>query len=95
MGIFEQGSLYKSDALNYSRYNLRSNVNTTFEEIGLRVGLNVNGSLEKKKYPAFSANSIWDHLNAKSPLDLAYNPDGTLSSILRSPFNGNAQGLRL
>ena len=86
LGIFEQGSLYKSDALNYSRYNLRSNVNTTFEEIGLRVGLNVIGSLEKKKYPAFSANSIWDHLNAKSPLDLAYNPDGTLSSISDHPL---------
>lgn len=86
LGMFEQGSLYKSDALNYSRYNLRSNVNTTFEEIGLKVGLNVNGSLEKKEYPAFSANSIWDHLNAKSPLDLAYNPDGTLSSITDHPL---------
>lgn len=86
LGMFEQGSLYKSDALNYSRYNLRSNVNTTFEEIGLKVGLNVNGSLEKKEYPAFSANNIWDHLNAKSPLDLAYNPDGTLSSISDHPL---------
>lgn len=58
LGMFEQGSIYTSDALNYSRYNLRSNVNTTFEEIGLKVGLNINGAMEKKKWPAFSANSI-------------------------------------
>lgn len=48
LGTFEQGSLYKSDALNYSRYNLRSNVNTTFEEIGLKVAVNINAAYEKR-----------------------------------------------
>ena len=84
--MFEQGSLYTSDALNYSRYTLRSNVNTTFEEIGLKVGLNVNGAMEKKKYPSFSANSIWEHLNSKNPTDIAFNPDGTLNSISDNPM---------
>lgn len=51
LGAFNQGSLYTSDALNYKRYNVRSNVNTTFEEIGLKVALNINASMEKKKYP--------------------------------------------
>lgn len=86
LGMFEQGSLYTSDALNYSRYTLRSNVNTTFEEIGLKVGLNVNGAMEKKKYPGFSANSIWEHLNSKNPTDIAFNPDGTLNSISDNPM---------
>ena len=86
LGLFDQGSLYTSDALNYSRYNLRSNVNTTFEEIGLKVSLNINAAMEKKKYPSFAANSIWDHLNAKSPLDLAYNEDGTLSTVSDNPL---------
>lgn len=86
LGMFEQGSLYTSDALNYSRYTLRSNVNTTFEEIGLKVGLNVNGAMEKKKYPGFSDNSIWEHLNSKNPTDIAFNPDGTLNSISDNPM---------
>lgn len=86
LGTFEQGSIYTSDALNYTRYNLRSNVNTTFEKIGLKVAFNINGSLEKKRFPSFSANSIWDHLNAKSPLDVPFNPDGTLSSITDHPL---------
>ena len=86
LAAFDQGSLYTSDALNYSRYNLRSNVNTTFEEIGLKVALNINAAMEKKKYPSYSANTIWDHLNAKSPLDLAYNEDGTLSTVSDNPL---------
>lgn len=83
---FDQGSLYKSDALHYKRYTLRSNVNTTFDKIGLRVALNINAALEKHQTPSFSSNSIWDHLNAKSPLDLAYNEDGTYSSISDHPL---------
>lgn len=86
LGLFDQGSLYTSNALNYSRYNLRSNVNTTFEEIGLKVSLNINAAMEKKKYPSFKADQIWDHLNAKSPLDLAYNEDGTLSTVSDNPL---------
>ena len=86
LGTFEQGSLYKSDALDYSRYNLRSNVNTTFEEIGLKVAFNINAAYEKKKYPSYSAGAIWDHLNYHKPTELAYNPDGTLSSISDHPL---------
>ena len=86
LGLFDQGSLYTSDALNYSRYNLRSNVNSTFDEIGLKVALNINATYEKRKYPSFSANSIWDHIQSRSPLDLAYNADGTFSTIGDHPL---------
>lgn len=86
LGAFDQGSIYTSDALNYSRYNLRSNVNTTFEEIGLKVSLNVNAAKEKKEYPGYSANSIWDHMNVRTPLEGAYNEDGTLGTVSDNPM---------
>lgn len=86
LGAFQQGSLYVSDALNYERYTVRSNVNTNFDEIGLKVSFNINGALEKKKYPGFSAGTIWDHLRVKNPLEAPYNPDGTLSSISDHPL---------
>jgi len=86
LGVFDQGSIYESDALTFRRYNLRNNVNTTFEDIGLRVALNVNATMEKKKYPSFSAGEIWDHLFSRTPLQPAFNPDGTLSSISDHPL---------
>ncbi len=86
LGMFDQGSLYTSDALNYQRYNLRSNLNTTFEEIGLKVGVNVNAAYEKRKRPQYDNTSIWDHLMNRSPLDLAYNEDGTLATISDNPM---------
>lgn len=86
LGMFDQGSLYTSDALNYSRYNLRSNVNTTFEEIGLKVAANINAAYEKKKYPSFSATDIWGHLQNRTPLEAGYNADGTLSTVSDNPM---------
>lgn len=86
LAAFDQGSLYTSNALNYSRYNLRSNVNTNFDKIGLKVALNINAAMEKRKYPSFSAYEIWDALEGKSPLDLAYNEDGTLSTVSLNPL---------
>lgn len=86
LGVFDQGSLFTSDALNYSRYTLRSNVNTTFEEIGLNVAFNINAALEKRKNPSYSSTSIWSHLNDKSPLELGYNQDGTLSTVSDNPL---------
>lgn len=86
LGYFDQGSLYTSNALNYSRYTLRSNVNTTFEEIGLKVALNINAAYEKKQYPSYSASSIWGHLQLRTPLELAYNADGTLSTVSDNPM---------
>ncbi|MDL2255104.1 TonB-dependent receptor [Parabacteroides sp. OttesenSCG-928-K15] len=80
LGVLDQGSLYSSNALNYNRYTLRSNVNTTFEEIGLRIGFNINGAVDKKEYPAFSSGEIWGHMVYRSPLIPAYNADGTYSS---------------
>lgn len=51
LGMIDQGSLFTSNALDYNRYTIRSNVNTTFDKIGLTVGLNLNGAIEKKTGP--------------------------------------------
>lgn len=80
LGVLDQGSLYASNALNYNRYTLRSNVNTTFEELGLTIGLNVNAAVEKKEYPSYGAGTIWDHLFSRIPLMPAFNADGTYIS---------------
>lgn len=86
LGVLDQGGLYSSNSLNYNRYTLRSNVNTTFDKIGLTIGLNVNGALEKKQYPSFGSGSIWGHLIGKTPLTPAFNADGTYSSATDHPL---------
>ena len=77
LGMLDQGSIYTSNALNYNRYTVRSNVNTTFDKIGLKISLNLNGAYEKKEYPSFSASKIWEDLYNQSPLNPAYNAAGT------------------
>lgn len=86
LGMLNQGSIYTSNALNYDRYTVRSNVNTTFEEIGLKISLNLNGAYEKKEYPSFSAGTIWRDLYNQSPLNPAYNEDGTYAAVTDHPL---------
>ena len=86
LGMLDQGSIYTSDALNYNRYTVRSNINTTFDKIGMKVSLNLNGAYEKKEYPSFSAQKIWEDLYNQSPLNSAYNPDGTYAATTDHPL---------
>lgn len=86
LGVVDQGSLYKSNALTYQRYNVRSNVNTTFDKIGLTVGMNMNATYEKKDNPYVGSYTILEHLMAKLPLLPAYNEDGTYSSVTDHPL---------
>lgn len=86
LGMLNQGSIYTSDALNYDRYTVRSNVNTTFDKIGLKISLNLNGAYEKKEYPSFSSQKIWEDLYNQSPLNPAYNEDGTYTAVTDHPL---------
>ncbi len=66
--------------INYNRMNVRSNLSTDFDKIGLQVGVNINASLEKYKQPYNTMYSIWRAINQNtSPLYRAYNLDGTLA----------------
>lgn len=86
IGMMNQGSLYKTNSLNYDRYTVRSNVNTTLDKIGLTVGMSINGAVEKKHYPSFSAGTIWDHIFSRQPLTPAYNEDGTYRAQTDHPL---------
>lgn len=86
LGMIDQGSLFTSNALDYNRYTIRSNVNTTFDKIGLTVGLNLNGAIEKKNRPYVDSGTIWGHLYSQIALTPAFNEDGTYSSATDHPL---------
>ena len=86
LGYLDQGSIFSSNALNYERYNIRSSVNTTFENIGLKIGLNINAAVEKKDNPSFGSGTIFQHIYGMNPLVPAFNEDGTYSSAADHPL---------
>ncbi len=80
LGYIDQGGILKEDVVNYDRMNIRSNMNTKFESIGLDVGVNVNASIENYQEPSTSMYSIWRTINQQNnPMFRAYNEDGTLA----------------
>ena len=69
LGILDQGSLFKEGHNDkYTRYNLRSNVSTTFDPIGLEVGLNIDGAWERKHPTIKGAYAVWRDINAPNQL---------------------------
>lgn len=80
-GYFDQGSLYKANTLNMKRYNVRTNVNTIFKEIGLNLNLDLNATLQERKYPSIGMGTLWGHLDGCSPLKNPFNPDGTYQAL--------------
>ncbi|WP_052342975.1 SusC/RagA family TonB-linked outer membrane protein [Saccharicrinis fermentans] len=80
LGYVDQGGILKQDVVNYDRFNIRSNVNTTFENIGLEVGINISASIENYEEPSAGMYSIWRAINQNTnPMYRAYNIDGTLA----------------
>ncbi len=80
LGYVDEGSLLKADVVNYNRFNIRSNVTTTFDEIGLEIGVNINASLDKYREPSAGMYGVWRAVNQNTdPLYRAYNLDGTLA----------------
>ncbi|MDO6492396.1 MAG: TonB-dependent receptor [Cellulophaga sp.] len=80
LGYVDQGGILKEDVVNYERFNIRSNLTSNFEKLGLEVGLNVNASLEKYQEPYPGMFSIWRAVNQNtSALYRGYNLDGTLA----------------
>jgi TonB-linked SusC/RagA family outer membrane protein len=80
-GYFDQGSIFKSDKVNMQRYNLKANVTTRFDEIGLKLRLNVNTALNVKNEARDNETNLWGWLEAGGSKSLLrpYNPDGTLA----------------
>lgn len=81
-----QEGITKGTSLNYDRYNYRSNVSSHFNEIGLTVGLNVNGTIRDEKYPGAGAGVIYGRMKDRTPFEKAFNEDGTLSNQFDNPM---------
>ncbi|WP_289038640.1 TonB-dependent receptor [uncultured Zobellia sp.] len=80
MGYIDEGSLLKQDVVNYTRFNVRSNVTTKFDKIGLEVGVNLNSSIENYEEPSAGMFGVWRAVNQNTdPLYRGYNLDGTLA----------------
>ncbi|WP_195715172.1 TonB-dependent receptor [Ancylomarina sp. 16SWW S1-10-2] len=80
LGYIDQGGILKSNTVNYERFNIRSNVTTNFDKIGLEVGVNLNASVKNYEEPSAGMFSIWRAINQNTiPLYRAYNEDGTLA----------------
>jgi TonB-linked SusC/RagA family outer membrane protein len=84
LGYMDQGSIYKQDVNALKRYTARTNLTSHFDEIGLEVGLNINASLQNLREPY---DDQWSSLFfITSPLQAAYNEDGTYASGTLNPL---------
>lgn len=81
-----QKGITKGAPLTYDRYNYRSNVSSHFDEIGLTVGFNINGSMRDEKYPGAGSSTIYSRMKARNPFEKPFNEDGTLSNQFDNPM---------
>lgn len=83
LGILDQKSIYKERHNNhYQRYNVRSNVSTTFAPYGLEVGVNLDGTYAKRTPNPYGQADIWRNLMGyNKAIDRIYNDDGTYSAM--------------
>lgn len=83
LGIMDQKSIYKESHNNhYQRYNIRSNVSTTFDKYGLEVGINLDGTYAKRTPNPYGQEDIWRNLMGyNKTIDRIYNDDGTYTAM--------------
>jgi TonB-linked SusC/RagA family outer membrane protein len=86
MGYLHQGSNYVNNSENFEKFTYRSNVTTTFDNVGLEATLGLNGYYSKLQGPPVDAWEILSHVVNKSPLERARNLDGTIASGVQNPL---------
>lgn len=78
----DQNSIYKSGSHFSQRFNLRSNVETNFESIGLKIVSSVDAYMTYMKQPATVNGGgyylVWSHIQNKKPMEVAKNPMGQI-----------------
>lgn len=89
LGYFDQGGLLKSEAISLDRMNIRSNVTTRVEKVGLELGFNLNASLQNTRHPALGEWTIWNHMARIIPIYKAFNEDGTYAEGVNHPLAQN------
>lgn len=87
MGYVNQGGFWKSNDLNYDRYNLRSNINAQITE-RLKASVKLNGIMDEKNSPQDDAWTIFKALWRAQPNETFYannNPDYLLKTVAEHP----------
>lgn len=85
LGYFNQGSIFKTNADWLHRLNYRANVTSYFKNIGLSVGLDLNGYKQDTRYPSRNAFQIWSHIQDTNPLVQLFNKNGTYGVGVDNP----------
>ncbi|HVI46362.1 MAG TPA: TonB-dependent receptor [Chitinophaga sp.] len=70
-----QDGLYRNSATKYHQYNLRSNIDANITS-NLKVGLDLSGRLEDRKYSNYGSNSIFAEVLSAYPTLPDYYPNG-------------------
>ena len=70
-GYSEQGGFFKSDDLNYNKYNLRSNLNTQITK-NLKASVKLNAILDRRDRPRASTWEIYKTLWRSTPTEPIY-----------------------
>ena len=85
LNYLTQDGINKGDSQKYDRYNYRTNVQGTWDKIGITAGLGANGTYTNEHYPNASAYTIYNRIRDRTPFEKAYNEDGTISNCLDNP----------
>ncbi len=75
LGYLDQDGLYK--ALNYKRYSIRTNVDAHITK-HLTISASIDASNRKRNGSAYSPETVFADIINSYPLDIPYNPDGTV-----------------
>jgi len=86
LGYFDQGGILKSNTVDLTRFNIRSNVTTKFDKIGLEVGVNVNASLQNQTEPGAGETTIFQAVEHCRSNYRALNTDGTIAGGVFNPL---------
>ena len=86
LGYLDQGSILKGNSVNLNRYNVRSNINSSFEKIGLDVSLNISADLQKTRESSEGTFRIFRFTSyGTSPMQPYLNADGTFAAGFTHP----------
>ncbi len=75
LGYLDQNGLY--DMINFKRYSFRSNVDAQINK-NLVISADFDARVQNNNGSGFSPEGIFDDITSAYPLDMAYNPDGTV-----------------
>jgi TonB-linked SusC/RagA family outer membrane protein len=79
LGTLHQEGIYKKGVTDYKQYNIRANVDANITK-RLKVGVNLSGREEDRKYPINSAGNIFRSIYRAYPNVAAYYPNGLPST---------------